>query len=240
MKILFALLAFQFIAPIIQQTPLTQEHIGNYQYSNGQWFDGKKFVKKTMYSANGVFVTEKPASIDSIFDLENNFILPPFSEVHTHSLDGIGHYKKTVEKYLNDGVFYVKNPNNIKPWTENLRPEINGPSKLDGSFANGGLTSTGGHPEILYEDRIREQVAAYIDNAPRGWFNGKSYFNIDSKADVDEQWSTIMDGGPDFIKVYLANSEDIGNTPPRTKYTLRKGLNPSLVPIIVKKAHQAG
>jgi len=239
MKVLFALLAIHLLNPVIQ-APIIEVHSANYQYSNGQWYDGKKFVKKTMYSVDGVWVTEKPLSIDSIFDLEDNFILPPFSEVHTHALDGIGHYKKTVEKYLNDGVFYVKNPNNIRPWTENLKPEINGPSKLDGSFANGGLTSTGGHPEILYEDRIREQVAAYIDNAPRGWFKNKSYFNIDSEADLNEQWSLIMDGGPDFIKVYLANSEDIGNTPPVTEYTLRKGLDPSLVPIIVKKAHQAG
>ncbi|MEP1096507.1 MAG: hypothetical protein ABJG78_15435 [Cyclobacteriaceae bacterium] len=240
MKALFALLAILLTVATVQKTPELEEHSVNYQYSNGQWFDGKKFVKKTMYSVSGVWVAEKPANIDSIFDLENNFILPPFSEVHTHALDGIGHYKKKVEKYLNDGVFYVKNPNNIKPWTENLKPEINGPSKLDGSFANGGLTSTGGHPEILYEDRIREQVAPYIDNAPRGWFKNKSYFNIDSERDLNDQWPLIMEGKPDFIKLYLANSEDIGNTPPATKYSLRKGLHPSLVPPIVKKAHQAG
>ena len=109
---------------------------------------------------------------------------------------------------------------------------------MDASFANGGLTSTGGHPEILYEDRLREHVGSLIDNAPRGWFKNKSYFNIDSERDFAEQWPLIKQGKPDFIKIYLANSDDIGKTPPDSKYRLRKGLDPALVAVIVKKAHE--
>ncbi len=237
MKALLLLLAHLYTFSAFE---IGKAHTANYEFSNGQWFDGKKFIKKTMYSVNGVWVDKRPERIDSLFDLQNNFILPPFSEAHTHALEGIGHYKQTIEKYLNDGVFYVKNPNNIAPWTKNLKTEINGPSTLDGSFANGGLTSTGGHPEILYEDRIREQVSAYIDNAPRGYFKNKSYFTVNSEKEFEAQWPLILEGKPDFIKVYLANSEDIDGVPPVSKYTLRKGLDPTLVPIIVKKAHKEG
>jgi hypothetical protein len=215
-------------------------HDAAYAYINGNWFDGKKFIRKTMYSKNGVWIDKSPTKIDSTFDLKNKYIIPPFSEAHTHLLEGIGDYERNIINYLKDGVFYVKNPNNIKPWTEKLKSKINNPNSLDATFANGGLTSTGGHPEPLYEDRIRQHLGALTDNAPRGWFKNKSYFNIDSEKDFIEQWPLIKEGKPDFIKVYLANSEDIGNTPPLTKYTLRKGLSPELVSFIVTKAHQDG
>ncbi len=225
---------------LLSHSSVSQTQSRNYEFSQGQWFDGKKFVKKTMFAVEGVWVNERPDRIDSVFNLQNNFVIPPLSEVHTHSLDAIGYYKQTIARYLNDGVFYVKNPNNIGPWTKNIMSEINGPNKLDGSFANGGLTSTGGHPEILYEDRIRVEIGPHINNAPRGFFKNKSYFNIDSKADLEAQWSLILAGEPNFIKVYLANSEDIGNTPPTSRYTLRKGLHPAIVSGIVRKAHETG
>ena len=234
--LLFFFLNLTHIAQV-NVSPVNDCHEAAYRYINGQWFDGKTFVSKTMYSINGVWSDKIPAKVDSILDLKNKYIIPPFSEAHTHLLEGIGDYEQTIKNYLRDGVFYVKNPNNIKPWTEKLYSKINSAHSLDGSFANGGLTSTGGHPEILYEDRLREHVGSLIDNAPRGWFKNKSYFNIDSEKDFVEQWALIKQGKPDFIKVYLANSDDIGKTPPNSKYTLRKGLDPGLVAFIVKKAH---
>lgn len=225
------------IAPVMV-SPCNDSHEAGYQYINGQWFDGKTFVDRIMYSINGVWSVKAPDKIDSVFDLKNKYIIPPLSEAHTHLLEGIMDYEQTIKNYLRDGVFYVKNPNNVKPWTEKLYSKINNVHSLDASFANGGLTSSGGHPEILYEDRLREHLGSLIDNAPRGWFKNKSYFNIDSEKDFNEQWPLIKQGKPDFIKVYLANSDDIGKTPPVSKYTLRKGLDPALVSIIVKKAHQ--
>ena len=235
--LLFFFLNLTHIAPV-KVSPANGCHEAAYQYINGQWFDGKTFVSKTMYSINGVWSDKLPAEIDSVLDLKNKYIIPPFCEAHTHLLEGIGDYEQTIKNYLRDGVFYVKNPNNIKPWTEKLYSKINSPHSLDASFANGGLTSTGGHPEILYEDRLREHVGSLIDNAPRGWFKNKSYFNIDSERDFAEQWPLIKQGKPDFIKIYLANSDDIGKTPPDSKYRLRKGLDPALVAVIVKKAHE--
>jgi hypothetical protein len=219
---------------------LSDVHQAGYKFINGQWFDGKQFVRKTMYSINGIWSDAAPGKIDSVFDLKNRFIIPPLCETHTHFLEGIGDYGQTINNYLKDGVFYVKNPNNVKPWTDKLRDKINSVHSLDASFANGGLTSTGGHPEILYEERLRMHLGALIDNAPRGWFKNKSYFNIDSEKDFENQWSRIKEGKPDFIKVYLANSEDVGKTPPASNYPLRKGLDPAFVPNIVAKAHQDG
>jgi hypothetical protein len=239
----FAILSMLVNCLLFNPTPVAPKetkHEAGYKYINGQWFDGKKFVNKTMYSINGVWSDKQPTKVDSVFDLKNQFIIPPLSEAHTHALEGIGNYDQTIKNYLSTGVFYVKNPNNIRPWTEKLKAKINTVHSIDGSFANGGLTSTGGHPETLYEDKLRQHLGNLIENSPRGWFKNKSYFNIDSQKDFTDQWPLIKEGQPDFIKVYLANSEDVGKTPPVSNFPLRKGLNPDLVPFIVATAHKDG
>ncbi len=211
-------------------------HLATYEYINGWWFNGQSFEKKVMYSTNGIFTEGPGPKIDSTIDLNNRFIVPAFSEAHTHALEGFGDMDGRIRRYLSDGVFYVKNPNNVRAWTKNLFPKINNHLSLDGSFANAGLTSTGGHPERLYEEHIRP----HIPNLPAGWFNGNAYFTIDSEKDLNEKWGTILEEKPDFIKVYLANSEFVNKALPDTKFPLRKGLNPAIVPLIVNKAHANG
>ena len=212
-----------------------------YKFINGQWFNGKAFSKKTMYSVNGFFTNKAPANVDSIIDLQNKFAIPPFSEAHTHHLEGVGMPpQELINSYLKDGVFYVKNPNNVIFFTKNIKPLINIPTSLDASFANGGLTASEGHPMTMFEDQIRPSIEPMVGKTQRGWFHGKAYFTIDSEAMLNEKWDSIMAGKPDFIKVYLANSEDYGKEGPVSKYQLRKGLNPALLPAIVLKAHKAG
>ncbi len=212
-----------------------------YKFTNGQWFNGKNFTKKTMYAVKGLFCEKSPATIDSVVDLQNKFAVPPFSEAHTHHLEGVGMpSQQLINSYLKDGVFYVKNPNNINFFTKNIKPLINKTTSLDASFANGGLTASEGHPMTLFEDQIRPSIEPMTGKTNRGWFHGKAYFTIDSEAMLNEKWDSIMAGKPDFIKVYLANSEDYGKEGPVSKYPLRKGLNPALLPSIVLKAHKAG
>lgn len=215
------------------------KHPVTFKFINGKWFNGTAFEDRNVFVKDGLF-TSTLSKVDTTVDLKGQYVIPPFSEAHSHSLEGLGNFDATIKAYLRDGVFYVKNPNNIRPWTEKIRPKLNSPHTLDAVFANGGLTSTGGHPELLYEDRLRQHVGSLIENSPRGWFKDKSYYNIDSEKDFLEKWPAIKEGKPDFIKVYLANSEDIGKTPPPSKYTFRKGLDPALVVKIVKKAHDDG
>lgn len=212
-----------------------------YAFKNGQWFDGKKFTEKTMYVQAGYFTNAQPGVIDSVIDLQHKFVIPPFSEAHTHHLEGVGDpAEKIINGYLKDGVFYVENPNNIPMFTKNLFGKINKPSSIDASFANGGLTSNEGHPMLLFEDQIRPNIEPMTGKTERGWFQGKAYYAIDSEKDLNEKWAAILADKPNLIKTYLANSEDYQQQAPPSKYPLRKGLNPALLPIIVAKAHQAG
>src|SRR6059036_938780 len=96
----------------------------NVQFINGQWFDGQKFIARTFYSVNGVLTSKKPVKIDSIIDLKRGYVVPPFGEAHNHNLDGSDTEKK-VHMYLDDGIFYVKNPNNLPRGRAALAGKIN-------------------------------------------------------------------------------------------------------------------
>ena len=196
MKILILLLCVWGISP--GQHPVT------FKFTNGYWFNGIAFEQRDMYVKDGVF-SDMLAEADTTVDLEGKYVIPPYSETHTHMLEGIGNYEETIKKYIDKGVFYVKNPNNIRPLTEKLRPFVNKPHSIDAVFANGGLTCSGGHPEILYEEKVLAHLGNHLDGISRGWFKGKSYFNIDSRDDLEKQWPLIKDGRPDFIKIYFAN-----------------------------------
>ena len=116
MKIALLILMMSFFRLLpLPEKSANVYHEAVYKYSNGKWFDGKTFVSKTMYSINGVWSDKIPTKVDSVFDLKDKYIIPPFSESHTHLLEGIGDYDQTIKNYLRDGVFYVKNPNNVKP-----------------------------------------------------------------------------------------------------------------------------
>ncbi|MDB5211812.1 MAG: uncharacterized protein JWQ30_2639 [Sediminibacterium sp.] len=212
-----------------------------YAFENGQWFNGEKFVRKTVYVKDGYFVNTKPAVIDTLVNLQNKFIIPPFSESHTHHLEGVGAPpQELIDSYLKDGVFYVKNPNNVRFFTKNIIDQLNQPNSLDASFANGGLTISEGHPMVLFEDQVRPSIEPMTGKTERGWFNGKAYYTINNEKELEDKWQTILADKPDFIKTYLINSEDIGKPSSSSKYKLRAGLDPSLLPLIVAKAHNAG
>src|SRR6516225_7674469 len=136
------------------QSPAVPAH--NYEFANGNWFDGKKFVLRTFYSVGGILSNRKPPRVDQVIDLRGKFIVPPFGEAHNHNLDWSSdeQFARLRRKYLEHGIFYVKNPTNLPRTRESLLGKINIPTNIDGSFSNGGLTATGGHPiEIVTPKR---------------------------------------------------------------------------------------
>jgi hypothetical protein len=205
----------------------------NVQFINGQWFDGQKFIARTFYSVNGVLTSKKPVKIDSIIDLKRGYVVPPFGEAHNHNLDGSDTEKK-VHMYLDDGIFYVKNPNNLPRGRAALAGKINIPTSVDAVFANGGLTSTNGHPAELVRRNISRKIFTEADA------EGAFYYTIDNEADLDRKWNAIMADKPDFIKTYLLYSEEYEKRKNNAAFFGQTGLDPALLPKIVSKAHAAG
>lgn len=209
-------------------------------FVNGQWFNGKDFTAGEFYSVNGLLSKQKPATVDTIIDLQHQYVIPPFGEAHNHSPDVELEIDFFIERYLADGIFYIKNPNSIPFTTNKIKSRINHAKSVDVIYANGGLTATGGHPTGLYNYML---TTIYKKSLP-GWtsksFEGEAYYIINTKEDIEKKWPFILSQKPGFIKIYLIYSEEYELRKNDTLYNGRKGIDPKLAKLIVKKAHAAG
>jgi imidazolonepropionase-like amidohydrolase len=214
-----------------------QDSPKNLAFTGGQWFDGKGFSNHTFYSTAGKFTSKKPARVDSVIDLKTWFIVPPFGEAHNHNADYSSdeQWARIKGMYLKDGIFYVKNPGNLPRAAAPLKEgRINIPSSIDVVFAHGLLTATDGHPLGLVKRNI-ERGGMLPSDADGGFC-----WIIDNIADLNSKWPRILDGKPDFIKTVLCYSEEYEKRKDDKKYFTWKGLNPALLPEIVRHAHRAG
>ena len=210
-----------------------------YAFVHGQWFDGEGFQAETWYAVQGRLTRQAPSGPVETVDLSGLYMVPPFGEAHNHNVEGPWNVQAVAKRYLQDGVFYVKNPNDVRDFALQIRQAINVPTSIDATFAHAGLTGRGGHPVALYEEVLR--VGRYepaVGPIERGWFENRSYVVVETEADVEAKWPVIVSGHPDLLKVYLVHSEDDGADVRSGHH--RQGLHPTLVPGIVARAHAAG
>jgi hypothetical protein len=201
----------------------------NVQYANGHWFTGSTFERQVWYSINGLLTKTAPPKIDSVVNLDNGYVVPPFGEAHNHNVTGEDpKFTALSNRYLRAGIFYVKNPNSLREGKEVLieKKLINHPRAIDAVFAVGGLTASGGHPSLFFA------------NSPKG--EGNFWHTINSVEEFEGKWGRIVKNNPDFIKTYLVFSEEFELRNGNTQFIGSTGLNPALLPIIVKKAHADG
>jgi hypothetical protein len=208
----------------------------SYQFVNGQWFDGKSFRRATFYSVSGILTHHKPRKVDEVVDLDNGFVIPPFGEAHNHNIEKSYNLEAQIQRYLNDGIFYIKIPNSIRRFSLEIKDKINLPESVDVVFGTGGLTATGGHPIKLYEEVLSKSAYKGVQ---KGWLENKAYFIIDGEGDLDNKWGAILATRPDFIKTFLLYSEEFDKRRDDPAYYGRKGLDPKLLRLIVDKAHKA-
>ncbi len=215
-----------------------------YKFSNGNWFDGKKFKRQTFYSVKGIFTRRAPSKIDETVDLQNGFVIPPFADAHTHNLDGTFNLDQTVKAYLEEGTFYVQVLGNHATGAKAVRARFNQPSALDVSYANGMLTCTYGHPFMVYEP-LELGIYSYSETYKRIDEIKKSrrdennaYWFLDSKQDVDAKWEKILATKPDVIKIGLLDAENYNKSAASGEKS-NNGLSPEVAEYVVQKAHQA-
>ncbi len=204
----------------------------SYEFRNGQWFDGRGFQAGTRYTVNRRLTDRRPSAVDSVIDLHGAYIVPAFGEAHNHNAvpsdTGVAH------RYLRDGVFYVKNPDNLPREKANAAGVFNIPASIDVAFANGGLTGPGGHPIELVQRNVAR--GAWKPGDADGGF----LFIIGSAAELEHKWPAILATTPDFIKTYLLFSDEYAQRLADTSTIGWRGLDPALLPLIVRKAHTAG
>lgn len=205
---------------------------GVQKYVNGLWFNGQIFEPKTVYAVEGILRTQYDGKIDATIDLQGKFIIPAFGEAHNHHFGEEVSYKEQLKTYLQQGIFYSRNTNNVTKLAVPVRQLVNRPESVDVLYANGGLTATGGHPIQIYEV-LASQFAGWTKKD----MENQAYFIIDTEKDLEQKWPVIMAGKPDFIKVYLEYSEEFEKRKDDPAFFGKKGLDPKLLPAIVRKAH---
>ena len=210
----------------------------NYEFQNGNWFNGKGFDKRnSFYSVGGLFSRKRPKRVDKVVDLKNGYVVPPFGDAHNHTLVFAFNLKSFSKKLFRHGIFYIKNPNNVARFADQLKGRVNKPDTIDIALANGGLTGTDGHPTRLYDVVLAN--GPYQRTGIKS-YKGLAYYIIDNENDLDEKWDKILADKPGFIKTYLLYSEKYAERRDDKEFYGSKGLDPAVLPKIVKKAHQAG
>ena len=111
------------IAPISGASPSLHnpQPTKTYAFMNGRWFDGKGFEAATWYSVQGRLTRTPPHGPVDMVDLSGLFIVPPFGEAHNHNVEGSWNLQAVSARYLRDGVFYVKIPNNVREFGVQIR-----------------------------------------------------------------------------------------------------------------------
>lgn len=210
----------------------------SYELRRGRWFTGEGFEARTMWVENGVFRASRPERVDSVIDLGEGFVVPPFGEAHNHWLEP-DLVRTYVARHLLDGVFYVRDQANA-PWIRRrLEPELNRPTSVDFISANQGFTGPDAHPI--------EQALLFLQLGvlPREWdvstLNGEVVMVVRDTEQVEQKWPLFLADRPDFVKVFLLYSEQYAqrlSDPNRT--AAERGMDPALVPEIVRRAHAQG
>src|SRR5262245_61530758 len=106
------LLVVLYIGARIVSAPTAQSAntgTGVYEFIGGEWFDGQKFVSRHFYSVQGVLTTIRPRHIDCTIALTDRFVIPPFGEAHNHNVETLNKVDVLIARYLQHGIFYVKN-----------------------------------------------------------------------------------------------------------------------------------
>jgi len=207
------------------------------EYRGGQWFDGEKFVAKTMWVSGESFLESPPARVGTVVDLHNGFVIPPYAEGHNHWLEP-ALADAYVQTHLRDGIFYVKDHGTAPQFHDQMRPLLGGPGSIDYISAHQGFTGPGGHPIEIVD------ALAGMTILPGQWAKthgeGDVLFAVTSEQDIDRAWPRFLAGKPDFVKVFLVHSDDYAARRDNMALTPRsRGIDPALVPAIVARAHAA-
>ena len=220
-------------APAADAAPPTP----NYAFVNGQWWNGSGYEQRTVYTVDGLIRSKRPAYIDQTFDLKRGFVIPPLEEGHNHWLEPlkVDDYNAC---YLADGVYYVREMANIPLLVDQFRDKVNLPTSVDWVSAMTGFTGPGGHPAEIIGQMIGMGIL------PKDWkpdYDKQAEFVVSTEKDIDERFPLLLEQHPAYVKAFLLFSdryeENLNNASIKAD---ARGMDPKLLPHLVKVAHAAG
>ena len=231
--VVLALFTLGSICGFAQSKPTTSSG-ATIAFTNGYWFDGHSFKRRTGYAVVGVLSFRRPRQVDSTVDLAGGYVVPPFGEAHNHNVEPLNKPDQLVQRYLQHGIFYVKDPDNLPQSRDQVISKINRPDSIDVMFSNGGFTGIGGHPAEIVKRNIDRGFWTEADG------DGAFYYAISTEAELAGKWPEFLATKPDFVKTYLLFSEEYADRKDDLKYFGWKGMDPALLRLVVQKAHASG
>lgn len=214
----------------------------DYRFDNGLWFDGQGFSPARVYVVDGVLrFSDDLIEAENVIDLGGGYVVPPYCEGHNHNLGGsadAAEVSETIRAYLADGVFYAMMPGSFRLYRDQIADKVNKQNSVDVVFANNAVTGSGGHPRRLRE-RLMEQYGSYPEFT-KETMPDKGYFEADAPDELGKKWALILAERPDFIKAVLIHSEEYDLRKSNPDFYGQRGLNPELLPELVRMAHDAG
>jgi len=207
------------------------------EFVGGKWFDGEKFVDGHWYAVGGRLTRKAPPHVDAKVDLTGRYVLPPFAEAHNHDAQGWYFAAISAQRYLRDGIFYSAQMCADEKSIREFRRFFGQPNSLDVLFSTACVTASDGHPlGLLLSDYKREGVEASVDEIRQQ----SGAFYVDTLAELDSKWPSIAATKTTILKIILVNSEDYAANRLKPDLLGKNGLDPALVPHIVRRAHEAG
>jgi len=215
-------------------------------FRNAFWFDGRRFERQAVvYTKDGRIVGARtPGRVDRVVDLSGRYVIPPLGDAHTHVFDGPFRFQQQRAKYLTEGVFYALTTTAPASGVTKIRSEFAGPTNVDVVNAQAGFTGPKSHPAEIYNayalgvfdwreqhrqfERLRSSSAAADD----------AFFVVRNESELAQKWRLVELRRPDMIKVFLRSSERFHPEGPSN--LADGGIDPKLLPVIVRRAHAAG
>lgn len=200
--------------------------------TGGRWWDGERFVvRDRVYTVAGTLSATPAGAVVDTLDLSGRWILPAFADAHTHVLSDTAGFARRLRGLIEAGILFAENPNTPGSRIAPIRQRLATPGTLEMHFATGGLTSPGGHPVRIYEPNGASGARTRA---------GDAYFEIADRAALERAWPQVLASKPDLVKVYLESAEFHAARAQDPAWFGKRGLDPSLLPDVVKRARAAG
>ena len=227
---------------LAQQT----DSLGTIEYRNAQWFDGTRFVRGSRFVRDGMFVAPTRGRADRVVDLRGQFVVPPYGDAHTHSPDAAFNLADVRDLYLRAGVFYVQVLGNSRAGRREILGALNTPTSIDAAYANTPVTSSGGHPQVLYESLglfgrpYVEDPAQRLKAARSRVREGDVYLTLDSLAQLPTVVRRLRRDTVQILKVMLLDTEHRRTITADSTRSGSYGLPADVVRPLIDSAHAMG
>jgi imidazolonepropionase-like amidohydrolase len=230
------------LALAVQASPQSREP--SIALLNGRWLVAGQFQPDTFYAVAGLLTRRRPERLDSVIDLHGGFVVPAAGDAHQHRFNDPKKLAEDTRQFLRDGVFYVMVQDAMMEPAPDVLRRLNLPEGVDVVYTRAPLVGSNHGLTVLFQ-RLAAQGMFGTRRTVRE-LDGHAFVALDTRADLDSKWPTVLDANRDFIKVILAFSEDWGRRSTRafladsTHLMARPGVSPELVKPITERAHRAG